>query len=51
MSVLTADILDHCAERTATYDRENRFFSEDFEELRRSGYLLMPCRPSSVASA
>jgi alkylation response protein AidB-like acyl-CoA dehydrogenase len=40
MTVLTADILDHCAERTATYDRENRFFTEDFEELRRSGYLL-----------
>jgi alkylation response protein AidB-like acyl-CoA dehydrogenase len=40
MSVLTAEILDHCAERTATYDRENRFFTEDFEELRQSGYLL-----------
>jgi alkylation response protein AidB-like acyl-CoA dehydrogenase len=40
MSVLTSEILDHCAERTATYDRENRFFTEDFEELRRSGYLL-----------
>jgi alkylation response protein AidB-like acyl-CoA dehydrogenase len=40
MSVLTAEILDSCAERTATYDRENRFFTEDFEELRRSGYLL-----------
>jgi alkylation response protein AidB-like acyl-CoA dehydrogenase len=40
MSVLTAEILDHCAERTATYDRENRFFTEDFDELRASGYLL-----------
>jgi alkylation response protein AidB-like acyl-CoA dehydrogenase len=40
MSVLTAEILDHCADRTATYDRENRFFSEDFEELRRGGYLV-----------
>jgi len=40
MSVLTTEILDRCAERTATYDRENRFFTEDFEELRRSGYLL-----------
>jgi alkylation response protein AidB-like acyl-CoA dehydrogenase len=41
MSVLTDDILDHCAARTAEYDRENRFFTEDFEELRTAGYLLM----------
>ncbi len=40
MSVLTTEILDHCAERTSTFDRENRFFTEDFEELRKSGYLL-----------
>ena len=40
MSVLTSDILEHCAARTATYDQENRFFTEDFEELRQSGYLL-----------
>jgi alkylation response protein AidB-like acyl-CoA dehydrogenase len=40
MTVLTDEILDHCAARTATYDRENRFFTEDFEELRQSGYLL-----------
>ncbi len=41
MTVLTEDTLDRCAERTAIYDRENRFFDEDFEELRSSGYLLM----------
>jgi alkylation response protein AidB-like acyl-CoA dehydrogenase len=41
MTVLTDDTLDQCAQRTATYDRENRFFDEDFEELRASGYLLM----------
>ena len=40
MTVLTADILEHCAARTATYDSENRFFTEDFEELRQNGYLL-----------
>ena len=40
MPVLTTDILDHCAARVAGYDQENRFFTEDFEELRRSGYLL-----------
>jgi alkylation response protein AidB-like acyl-CoA dehydrogenase len=39
--VLTQDILDRCAKRAPEYDRENRFFHEDFEELRSSGYLLM----------
>jgi alkylation response protein AidB-like acyl-CoA dehydrogenase len=41
MTVLSDEILDHCAARTADYDRENRFFTEDFDELRTSGYLLM----------
>lgn len=41
MTVLTDGILDHCASRTADYDRDNRFFTEDFEELRAAGYLLM----------
>jgi alkylation response protein AidB-like acyl-CoA dehydrogenase len=27
-------------ERAPMYDRENRFFDEDFDELKRSGYLL-----------
>jgi alkylation response protein AidB-like acyl-CoA dehydrogenase len=31
-----------CADRAPIYDRENRFFTEDFEELRVAGYLLMP---------
>src|SRR6478609_5762625 len=39
--VLTQDILDRCARRAPEYDRDNRFFYEDFEELRTSGYLLM----------
>jgi alkylation response protein AidB-like acyl-CoA dehydrogenase len=39
-SVLTDDLVHRCGERAATYDRENRFFSEDFEELRQAGYLL-----------
>jgi alkylation response protein AidB-like acyl-CoA dehydrogenase len=39
-SVLSEALLDSCAARTAIYDRENRFFSEDFEELRQAGYLL-----------
>src|SRR5438874_3594487 len=40
--VLSDDLLERCAGRAATYDRENRFFSEDFEELREAGYLLLP---------
>src|ERR1700757_2078319 len=41
MTVLSDEVLDRCAARTAVYDRENRFFAEDFEELRAAGYLLM----------
>ena len=40
-SVLSDDILARCAERAPIYDRENRFFTEDFEELRQAGYLRM----------
>jgi alkylation response protein AidB-like acyl-CoA dehydrogenase len=39
--VLTDEMLDRFAERAPVYDRENRFFDEDFEELRASGYLTM----------
>lgn len=38
---LSEAMLDRFGERAATYDRENRFFSEDFEELRASGYLTI----------
>ncbi len=31
-SVLSEAILAHCAQRAATYDRENRFFSEDMKK-------------------
>lgn len=41
-SILTDELIARCGERAATYDRENRFFSEDFEELRAAGYLLAP---------
>ncbi|HTT23486.1 MAG TPA: acyl-CoA dehydrogenase family protein, partial [Candidatus Sulfotelmatobacter sp.] len=41
-SVLTEDMLTRFASRAANYDRENRFFGEDFEELRAANYLLMP---------
>src|SRR4051812_20577782 len=38
---LPDDLLQCFGERAAAYDRENRFFSEDFEDLRRAGYLLL----------
>ncbi len=39
-ALLTDDMLARFDERAPLYDRENRFFAEDFEELRSSGYLL-----------
>jgi len=39
--VLPDDMLQAFAERCARYDRENRFFQEDFDDLRRAGYLIM----------
>jgi len=39
-SALTEDLLERCASRAAGYDRENRFFQEDFDELKAAGYLL-----------
>ena len=39
--VLSEDILARCRDRAAMYDEENRFFEEDFEDLREAGYLLM----------
>jgi alkylation response protein AidB-like acyl-CoA dehydrogenase len=39
-SVLSDELLERCAQRAAGYDRENRFFLEDFEELREAKYLL-----------
>jgi alkylation response protein AidB-like acyl-CoA dehydrogenase len=41
-SVLSDEMLARFASRAATYDRENRFFAEDFEELRAAKYLLLP---------
>ena len=41
-SVLTDEMLARFASRAAGYDKENRFFNEDFEELRAAKYLLLP---------
>ncbi|MEP6733319.1 MAG: acyl-CoA dehydrogenase family protein [bacterium] len=40
--VLTDEILIRCQDRAARYDRDNTFFTEDFQELRDAGYLLQP---------
>jgi alkylation response protein AidB-like acyl-CoA dehydrogenase len=39
--VLTDEILVRCLERAPRYDEENAFFTEDFNELRDAGYLLL----------
>ncbi|HEX6133139.1 MAG TPA: acyl-CoA dehydrogenase family protein [Longimicrobiales bacterium] len=39
--VLTQDMLERFQQRAPGYDRDNRFFYEDFEELRDAGYLLL----------
>jgi hypothetical protein len=39
--VLSDEILARCAQRAPIYDRENRFFDEDFEELQKSHYLTI----------
>jgi alkylation response protein AidB-like acyl-CoA dehydrogenase len=39
--LLSEEILARCFDRAPVYDRENRFFDEDFEELREAGYLNM----------
>jgi alkylation response protein AidB-like acyl-CoA dehydrogenase len=38
-SVLTDDLLARCLERAPKYDQENRFFQEDFDELKAASYL------------
>lgn len=49
-SVLTKDMLERFDSRAATYDRENRFFDQDFEELRAAKYLTLPV-PSNFGGA
>jgi alkylation response protein AidB-like acyl-CoA dehydrogenase len=41
-SVLTEEMLERFHQRAPVYDRENRFFTEDFAELQQAGYLRMP---------
>ena len=49
-TMLTDEMLARFDERAPQYDRDNRFFREDFEELRDAGYLkIAAARPSSAA--
>jgi alkylation response protein AidB-like acyl-CoA dehydrogenase len=38
-TALSDELLARLNQRASIYDRENRFFTEDFEELREAGYL------------
>ena len=49
-SVLADEMLARFESRAATYDRENRFFDQDFEELRATGYLRLPV-PAELGGA
>ena len=40
-STLSDALLAKCRERAPEYDRENRFFHEDFNDLKAAGYLRM----------
>jgi alkylation response protein AidB-like acyl-CoA dehydrogenase len=39
--LLSNELLSRFGERCAVYDRENRFFHEDFADLKAAGYLTM----------
>jgi alkylation response protein AidB-like acyl-CoA dehydrogenase len=39
--ILSDEMLLRVGQRAPTYDRENRFFQEDFDELREAGYLKL----------
>lgn len=40
-SILSDELVARCHQRAPIYDRENRFFFEDFEELKNAGYLTI----------
>ena len=51
VSILSDAMLKRFADRAPGYDRDNRFFTEDFDEMKQAGYLTWRCRASSVAAA
>jgi alkylation response protein AidB-like acyl-CoA dehydrogenase len=38
--ILTDALLERCRARAPQFDKENKFFQEDFDELKAAGYLL-----------
>lgn len=42
VEILTDAMLERFDQRATSYDRENRFFTEDFEELAAAGYFALP---------
>ena len=49
--LLTDDMLRRFDERAPVYDRENRFFTEDFDELRVRATCWPRCPPSWAGRA
>ena len=44
-SILSQALLEKLRSRAAGYDRDNKFFQEDFDELKAAGYLSMTIPP------
>ncbi len=36
---LSDDLIERCGQRAPAYDRDNKFFTDDFEELKNAGFL------------
>lgn len=49
-TLLPVDLLERIRDRASGYDTENRFFTEDLDELKASGYLAAPV-PSDMGGA
>jgi hypothetical protein len=49
VSILSDAMLKRFAERAPGYDRDNRFFTEDFAEMKQAGYLTCAVPPGSGA--
>src|SRR3954451_6455163 len=49
-TLLSEEALARFDERAPVYDRENRFFDEDWDELRQSGYLRA-CMPTEYGGS
>src|SRR5215470_13450379 len=38
---LSDGLIERCGQRASAYDRDNKFFTDDFEELRNAGFLKL----------